>query len=469
MKFYREMTLSKKHKFVKYLVCGIILALLIANIFVKSYFHHDGRVSPDSAEYLSISKSILDNNSFYNKSNPILGENESYFAIWPLGYPLSIVIISKLTKLSVFWSSKVCNAIFLLLSVFLIIREYREKSYVFILCFGLASYLFIYSSTYSETGFIFSLIYFSIAINKLISSNASSISLCNILISSCLLFLYRYVGVFIDFILLFLILKSFKNIGLSRYTIRLIVISILILTFQIVYLLVNFLNTGSLTGIARPFSVNEVWDVLKEFVLGVLGEFVLVAPYYNFYLLLGSLLLLGVFFTNSFKYFNKKASSRLGKCFFYTGFGYLIFILIIGVLTHFSEFNYRFLAPATLLILFSFIDKLLRFNMIFMSRIEICLLIFVVLSFGFSIRESKISYEYHGKTYFDKLSYISRNVNAIAPNSIILKPNKHLKYILSDVIFFDSWYLNTINLEQIKCNYPDQEIILNRGNHFIKY
>ncbi len=463
------MTFSKKCKFFKCLVCGIILGLLITNIFVKSYYHHDGRVSPDSAEYLSISKSILENESFYNRSNPRLGENESYFAIWPLGYPLSIVIISKFTNLSVFWSSKVCNAIFLLLSLFLIIREYREKSYVFILCFGLASYLFIFSSTYSETGFIFSLIYFSITINKLISSNASSISLFNILISSCFLFLFRYVGVFVDFILLFLILKSFKNSGLSRYTIRLIVISILILAFQLVYLLINFLNTGSLTGITRPFSVSKVWDVLKEFALGILGEIVLVAPYYNFYLLLGSLLLIGVFFTNQIKYFKRKASSRLGKCFLYTGLGYLIFILIIGVLTHFSEFNYRFLAPATLLILFSFLDKLLRFNMGFMSRIEICLLFFVICSIGFSIRESKISYEYHGKTYFDELSSITRNVDDIAPNSIILKPNKHLKYILPDVIFFDSWYLNTITIEQIKCKYPDQDILINNGSHFIKY
>ena len=89
----------------------IIFIMMAIAIVVKSYFHPDGYLSPDSANYLKLAQNLLEGNGYYVSAYSITGtgQDRELFAAWPIGYPTLIFVVAKLTGLSVFWASKFLN------------------------------------------------------------------------------------------------------------------------------------------------------------------------------------------------------------------------------------------------------------------------------------------------------------------------------------------------------------------------
>ena len=87
----------------------IIFIMMAVAIVVKSYFHPDGYLSPDSTNYLKLAQNLLEGNGYYVSAYGSTGQDREFFAAWPVGYPTLIFVVAKLTGLSVFWASKFLN------------------------------------------------------------------------------------------------------------------------------------------------------------------------------------------------------------------------------------------------------------------------------------------------------------------------------------------------------------------------
>tara|TARA_B100000953_G_scaffold288461_1_gene271563 strand:+ start:384 stop:1754 length:1371 start_codon:yes stop_codon:yes gene_type:complete len=447
-----------------HLINLIIVSVLILHLFLKSYFHHDGRISPDSAEYLCAAQALINGEGLYTGSNPILGMEKSYFSIWPAGYPLLIAFVSFITTANVFWASKLVNALMLLASAFLLKRIYKRKSFLFIACFGFASYLFLFSSTYSEAPFTFSLIYLSWSLYNFTQNETSLVACIHLAIAAILPFLFRYIGFFTCFLLLGLLLKSLLENGLKSRSVKLIIVLTTTGIFEIAYLSINFIRTGSLTGISRPSKFHEPFSIMIDFAKGMLGELVFIAPYFNVFLMLltTSIVVLAWLYIRPSVNLSQKTRYS-SQYFLLVGICYFSSLLIIGYLLKIKTFDNRFLGPGSLLILFGIIDFLLEWKI---SFLKVTILSFLILSLCFSIRESYNGYSIESRNYLGELDYLQKEVAKVEEGSILIEGNKHYKYLRPDLIIFDSWYLSdTIPKQRLKREYPERKIYFQEGQN----
>ncbi|PHQ28638.1 hypothetical protein [Leeuwenhoekiella nanhaiensis] len=450
-----------------HLINLLIISVLILHLFLKSYFHHDGRISPDSAEYLSAAQALINGEGLYTGSNPILGLEKSYFSIWPAGYPLLIAFVSFITTANVFWASKLVNALMLLACAFLLKSIYKRKSFLFIACFGFASYLFLFSSTYSEVPFTFSLIYLSWSLYNFTQNETSWVACIHLALAAILPFLFRYIGVFTCFLLLGLLLKSFLENGLKSRTIRLLVVFSTTVFFEVTYLSINFIRTGNLTGISRPSKFHEPFSIMIDFAKGMLGELVFIAPYFNVFLMLLTMSVSVLAWLYIRPSVNLSQETRYSSQYFLlVGICYFFSLLIIGYLLKIKTFDYRFLGPGSLLILFGIIDFFLKWKI---SFLKVTILSFLILSLCFSIRESYHGYSVENRSYLGEINYLQKEVSKVEEGSILIEGNKHYKYLRPDLIIFDSWYLSdTIPKQRLKTEYPEKKIYFQEGKHILR-
>ena len=209
-------------------------------------------------------------------------KKNEYFAIWPIGYPLLIAAISILTGTSVFWASKILNII-LIGFLFLILRSlFKNNAYVYGLIFFFSSYLEITSFTWSENFFLTSIVFFGYSITRLMTSTKSlKISLVLILLSSILLFLARYVGVF-SIGVLFWIYIYFLYFKIDKKKAKVVLCAFLFnIIFVFLYLYNNYLQTELITGINRPSSVEANIELIKMLFVALFIE--LAIPVHTFF------------------------------------------------------------------------------------------------------------------------------------------------------------------------------------------
>ncbi|GAA0486983.1 hypothetical protein GCM10008986_10520 [Salinibacillus aidingensis] len=134
-----------------------IYLLLSLFILSQSYLNQDGYVSSDSAHYLQMALNLLHGNGMTTPS--YVPDISTYFATWPVGYPVLIAGISFLTGISVFWASKLVNLIMLGLSFVLIKRLFKARAPVVVMIFFISTFTVDFSYTWSEVPFFFGMIW----------------------------------------------------------------------------------------------------------------------------------------------------------------------------------------------------------------------------------------------------------------------------------------------------------------------
>lgn len=82
--------------------------ILLSSAF-KIYASPNGWLTHDSFEYLNHANNI-NFFSIFRACDPV-SNSSSFFSTWPIGYPLIISIVSFLTGLNSFFSSKLLNYI----------------------------------------------------------------------------------------------------------------------------------------------------------------------------------------------------------------------------------------------------------------------------------------------------------------------------------------------------------------------
>jgi hypothetical protein len=176
------------------LFASVLIYILVATtVFFNFYFHPDGLVWGDGYYYLSTAKAIANGELW---QDGIRGAFEQMNPLWPIGYPALIGYLSKLTGLSVFWSSKTINLIALAGMIGILHKWFYPVGWIYSLCFFNAAFMEVISLTLSETVFLIGLLSFVILLERIRERPEKVIYywlLSGILVYLCLT---RYVGGF---------------------------------------------------------------------------------------------------------------------------------------------------------------------------------------------------------------------------------------------------------------------------------
>jgi len=416
-------------------------------IYSKSYFNSHGNLSPDSMRYLELSQNLVDGDGFVFRTNdpnsPEIKE-KIYFATWPLGYPSSIYLISKITGVTVFWSSKLLSILIIGLIILLFRLQFQEKAYIYTPIFLFSSFIEIFSFTWSEGLFVFSLVLFSIAIIRLLlhQNNLLLITL-TLLLSSLLMFLTRYIGAFSLIVMgllgiyLFLIKKNLPR--------SIIVISITVVNFTIfiAYLYNNYIQTGFITGRQRfvdpepiiHYFFSSLWVLITE--LNILSINV---GFNGIILLFLQFIIIGFIV---FKYkkiiFDKKNyvnNYNLMSPFIFLSIGLIYLFILISIRFlgfQIEPLGFRLLAPGTFLIFIAIIKYIdIRSKKIILNIFINTLFILGMFSWILNVPMKTIK-NYNNVNYVENINTITKKYSDISNNSIVVFGDRELKYLRPDL------------------------------------
>ena len=150
----------------------------------------------DSVEYMRMAENIKAGHLMNN--NGIAG-GKGWFAAWPIGYPLTLAAISKVTGLDVFWASKIVSILCAVTMLILFLRNVKDSFPILALTLLNLAYLKISRSSLSEPLFMVLLVGLGFVGAHLSNKVGSRIDWRSAIVLFFLfvgLFLVRYVGFF---------------------------------------------------------------------------------------------------------------------------------------------------------------------------------------------------------------------------------------------------------------------------------
>ena len=432
----------------------LIFLIFSISVILKSYFQ--GYLSPDSAEYLALAQNLLNGNGYflftgYWLSANNTGQEGNFFAVFPAGYPTLIYIVSKLTGFSVYWASKLLS-ILIVMGILLFFRNlFNKDAYIYSLIILFASYLEIFSYTWSETIFIFSLVWFSFSLHKVIKSPINSWPIfINLTMASIALFLSRYIGAFSIGVIGSLALYNLFIMKDYKRAFILLTVSLVSFILISIYLYNNYLETGSPTGIIRFAAPETNFYLLLKLVKAIFAESVIpihsikadtVLVFFIYFILQ-----FGLIFILWFKYKSsiKKhlvfiKPNRLTLVFSIIGLTYLFFIVLMRWFIYFDGYDFRLLAPGTFLLFIALISHILDIMTIKGKRILIYfLLLFSLISLLLNLPRQGaldllIDNNFNNSEYNITKQNILNLYQKVEKNSIVVFPHGYLKFIRLDL------------------------------------
>lgn len=318
----------------------------------------NGCTSPDSVFYLESAQNLSTGQGYFITFEGV----KTFNAIWPMGYPLSIVLVHSTTGLNLFWASKVVNYLCLLLCWSYIQRRYGDKAWFVSLPFCTGTMIKIASYTWSETQFITLLLIWVLALYQLFLSPKKLYS-AMLVVSGFGMFITRYIGGFsvlvTSLITIFFALKKERTKSLLFG-----LLTILEGLLMAGYLAYNYNQTGTWAGGGiRDALPNESFSEYGLMVLrGVFNEWWLVKD--TDFQRPDPLFLIGVVvqLVVGWKAIQHRhtiqklagASMTLPAVLVITALSYAFFLMVARRNTAFMDLDFRYFAPMTLLLWLAF-------------------------------------------------------------------------------------------------------------------
>lgn len=454
-------------------------------ILTKSFFNEDGFLSPDSAYYLSLAQNLIEGNGFNVHSSYMPGNERSFFTVWPVGYPIFIYLVAKVSGISVFLASKIVNIIFIGVSLLLLRKLFEKNAYVYGLIFFVATPLLIFTCTWSEVPFTFGMLWFSTAVYYFSQNTNSKLLIFNLLISSLFLFLSRYIGAFsIGFLGMMSIFYLRKRDYKTSF--KLILVSFIGFLLITLYLSHNYLRTGNLTGAIRLPAIETNFEFLKMLIRALVIELNFIrtpgGPHITNILKFFAWLVfqLGLFLyllwkvKGSINHVNKsEEKSHLWKVFFYIGITYILCLVVIRWHVHVADFYCRYFGPASFLFCIAFISYVeFRYSKKVFQLLKIFVVIICVVSYLLNVPliTTKMLMQKRGETYqtyYVKINALKDLYSKIPQNSIVVFPNKHLLYLRTDVLGLEPFFPGVISIKtesmqeflvRMNTKFPEKEV-----------
>ncbi|ODS31161.1 MAG: hypothetical protein SCARUB_03732 [Candidatus Scalindua rubra] len=436
----------------------LIFIFMALGILTKSFFNDDGYITPDSAGYLALAQNLVEGNGFYVYSSYRPSNERSFFAVWPVGYPIFIYLVAKAFGISVFLASKIVNIIFIGISILLFRKLFKKNAYVYSLIFFAATFILIFTLTWSEVPFIFGLLWFSTAVYYFSQNTNSKLLIFNLFTSSLFLFLNRYIGAFsIGFIgmmsIFYLRKKDYKT------SFKLILVSFVGFSIIALYLYHNYLKTGYFTGTVRLPAPETNFELLKMLIRALVIELNIIRTPGGrhitntfkfsawFVLQLGFFLYLFWKIKDYIHDINKNEEKyHLYKYFIFVGITYFFCIVLIRWYTNFIGFYCRLLGPASFLFFIAFVNYVeFKYSQKVFQKLKVFIVITCIVSYLLNVPLITIkmflqSEEKTYQTYYGKISELKDLYSKIPQNSVVVFPNIHLYYLRTDIIGLAPFY-----------------------------
>ncbi len=280
--------------------------------------------------------------------------------IFPMGYSAAIAAVSWLSGLPVLWASKAVN---LLASGSFLGLLYRwfgtPKATISGLVLLLGPFLKLWAHTWSEPLFLVLLFFWA----YLFFNHSSRYLLLFFLGSS--LILVRYVGIFIIPLSGLMAIQDFRQMRIKVGKIRL-GLALGWLAFLGGYLVLNFQKSGLWFGGERFSSNVPIGETFLLFAKGLLNEFFLArdtdfaAPDLLFWIALTVQILLFFILLHHFRI--AYSWPKPPKFILIPAFYYLIFLVILRLISPFDAPGFRLLSPFSFLLFWGILFKLESFK-----------------------------------------------------------------------------------------------------------
>lgn len=443
LKKISNLNLQKKEKYF-YISTFIVLCI---SILSNSFIDTNGFLSNDSTHFLKLAESLKTNKGFYVYSWTNSGQI-NFFSMWPIGYPTIIYLISEITFLDVFWSSKLLNILCILL-IFLIIYKNTQFGYSLIGFFFLAgSFLNIFSYTLTENLFIFGLISYAYSTHNL-EINPSKRNIFIAFLSFIITFTSRYIGGYLIIFNFYLIVKSFQN--KNKNFKNLMTLFFFSLLYMGVYLFSNKYLTGFVTYPHAYLTYEPSYEIILQFFKKIFEELNFIMASVRFsevpIFSLVSYILSIIFFITGFLYCKQQEIknfnlNKIANNFISLSCLYLTIVLIWRLTIWFSPFSYRILFPASILIFIGFAYKILSrtdINFRGIKKIYFLIIFLGFISFGYNIIYKQISFD--GISYKANIERIKIKYEVLKKGDGIIFGERQLDYIKPDLIPLKPYYL----------------------------
>lgn len=435
----------------------IIIVFLVQSVAIvlKSTLYSHGYLTADGCNYLSLAQNLLENNSF--ETNSFAGVKERvFFSVWPVGYPFLIFVIAKVTGISVFWSSKMLNILFIALIILTFRTLFKDKAYLYSLILLLAPFSEIFCYTFSEVPFISCLLFFSILICHIIKNDNVRLSDSILLILfSVLVFLSRYIGIFtVGCILLlaiyFFLKKQYRNSSMLFCS------SFLSFGFMSLYFYNNYIRTGFITGMPRGSKPYEnIFDFVWMISRGLFCEINMITLGVGNSLMSGTIFLLFLFVQVVFWVFfitNRRRTIgvfhflqlKSGTVFVLLGLFYIVAIISARSISYFGDLDFRYLFPGTFFIIVGIVNIMtVNLNSLQIKQFEKYVFAIAIISFVYGnvrpIFINVLSGE-ENVTYTKEMSRIVNSVESLESGSVVIFGDRNLAYLRTDLSIASPFY-----------------------------
>jgi|GEM_PF-4675491 len=441
-----------------------IFAFVATAIFCRAYFESNGAMSQDSTNYLGLAQNLLDGRGFKaaacggfpEPSCTRVGE-WTFFAVWPLGYPLCIAGAAAFTGLSVFWAAKLVNIVSVGLVLLGLWRQFGTSAPVLALLLLFAPFLVLVGFSLSEAPFLAASVWFCGALSR--STRHPRLSnLIELALASVLLFLFRYVGAFS----LFAIWFSAGRHVLKRKFVharRLVTASLPPLALMAGYLLHNVAVTGFATGVVRIPARESLPDKLCIFLEAALSSVNVFRPVLGADTnarLMFALTLLVEIILGAFVYKAVRAQRKAGvpahtslnlasesdvafratsDCYLYVGLLYLAVVAVLRWRSYMDPLGFRLLGPGTFLVAVGLVGRALAHwqapvQATFRKVMGVAALASFLLN-GLVVPLQKFASSH--LTYPENMARLRQLYSRLPPGSVVAYPDWHLYYLRPDV------------------------------------
>lgn len=462
-----------------------------AAIFINTYYHSTGYTTSDSMMYLRQAAFLVKGQGFVAAYRPDF--SPGYFAVWPLGYPIAIFIVSTMLGISVFWAAKVLNILLLATSLLLIAILFPKNSWVFQLTLLSGSLITVFSYTWSEGFFITASLLFVYALYSFMTQGYKMRYAAILLLAMCLMFSARYIGLFVLIPVGYYCIK----LGMERQYKAVTILFFVCLNFILLaglYLVNNQQQTGFTTGTPRPSATSGVAELVMQLLSALIVEFdyiyiffptdwvdsilfcltialpalILVHRFWRIGYLVSSQLSVeldavqrpqemvdatDVRFTNllNSKSIVRSKNSEISTYCITIGLFYYLALALLRFSSEFDNFNFRLLAPGTILLFLGILFKIQQIRAIYFARLKVIIVILTLLSVTYNIIYANAQrFIYHEYSWPQQMRLTEEKYSIVEAGSLVLCANMHLQYLRPDLAVLSNKYCIDTPQDRIK-------------------
>lgn len=348
----------------------LLYGCICVNIYSRAYLR-GAYIEPDSSAYMRQAINLAAGNGF---SYDGLAGYQSWFAWWPIFYPVLIAATMVVTGTEVYLASKILSMIIVGLLLLIFRKCFGKDAWLYGLCLTNIGFLKIVYGTLSEIPFMLFLLCFSLVLAKILKEEQAELPWYIALGASGIgCFATRYFGIYVWIVTGFyilLLLIAYKKVRDKKYLRKAVGLMLTAFTsgcLCLAYLLMNKIMNGAATGMSRTLWWDDYRLLTNDLIESLLTEFfnIFSLQIPNFLeefpfglkalVVVGILIGIGWLLMKNCKHFTRESVLIT------TAVLYDLIFICIRYFSSMDTFSFRFFEPATFILCIGMIGLLLPY------------------------------------------------------------------------------------------------------------